>query len=158
MQIFCFRIVQLYTHTYQGILRKKYSNFTYLFKDHSYKTLIFFPKKLPHIMGFWANIKSFRVPTFYHYIYLHVCTSWLPKSALPLGFPAWWVLHPPSRVPLYLSPHTLRPGGGPTMVTSIGYIHVCYKTHNPILQNSFSCVAYWFFEQFFHFFSNTFKF
>lgn len=76
----------MYTHTYtyQGILRKNYSNFIYLFEDHSYKThLIFFPNKMPHKMGFWANIKSFRVPTFYHYMYLHVCTSWLPKSAHP---------------------------------------------------------------------------
>lgn len=93
MPIFCFGIVRsaivyTYIYTYQGILRKNYSNFTYLFKDHSYKTnLIFFPSKMPHIMGFWANIKSFRVPTFYNYMYLHVPLDYhsqpYPSDSLP---------------------------------------------------------------------------
>lgn len=120
----------MYTHTYtyQGILRKNYSNFTYLFKDHSYKTnLIFFPSKMPHIMGFWANIKSFRVPTFYNYMYLHVPLDYhsQPYPRIPC------LVSPTPTVPcsfISLSPHTAT-----WWRTNNGHLD---RVHTCLLQNT----------------------
>lgn len=95
--------------------------------------------KMPHIMV------EFGVPTFDHYLHSITTHKYVPLEHHTLPYssdslPSESSAHP-SCTSLSLSPHTAT-WRGPTMVTQIGYIHVCYKTHNPILQNSFSCVAY----------------
>lgn len=81
----------MYTHTYtyQGILRKNYSNFIYLFEDHSYKThLIFFPNKMPHIMGSELTSRALEslhsiTTCTYMYVHLDYHSQPYPSDSLP---------------------------------------------------------------------------